>query len=250
MSRFLRACAVLLAVHTPLFAQHSGNLTRYEAGLDLLGNASAASPLTLLPDEGRPAKKSVGLAALYSLVVPGMGELYAEGFSSGKYFLIAEGVLWLGYAAVEIHANDLRDGARAYAVAHAGVDATGKDDDFFVNVGNFISVDEYNEKRLRGREPEAVYDPLAGYSWLWDSDASRLVYREQRIGSENMYNNRKFVGAAIIVNHIVSAINAARTAISYNNSLDDPLGDLYLSTRVLGSAEQLHGVMVSIAKPF
>ena len=48
--------------------------------------------------------------------------------------------------------------------AHAGVDATGKNDDFFVNIGNFMTVEEYNEKRLRDREPEKLYDPLAGYA--------------------------------------------------------------------------------------
>jgi hypothetical protein len=233
-----------------LTRQEASPLTRYEAGLDLLAHAPSHADASLLSEEANATRKSVALAALYSLLLPGMGELYAEGFSTGKYLLIAEGVLWLGYAAVEIHGNDLRDGARSYAAAHAGADATGKDDDFYVNIGNFMSLEEYNDKQLRDREPEKLYDPLEGYNWLWDSDASRLAFRDQRIGSENMYNNQKFIGAAIIVNHIISAINAARSAIAYNNAQNDALGALRLSSRLLGGPGQPHGVMVTIARQF
>lgn len=246
----LRMCWAFVAglfIVIPLSAGEPESLTRYAARLDLL------SAVPLAADDGVqvtvPAKKSVGLAVLYSLLVPGMGELYADGFSSGKYFLIAEGALWLGYAAVEIHANDMRNGARSYAVAHAGVNTTGKDDDFFVDIGNFMTVEEYNEKRLRDREVGRLYDPLAGYSWRWDADASRLAYKDQRIASEDMYNNRKFVGIAILVNHIVSAINAARCAISYNRS-QEALGELQLSSRVLGEVGRAHGVAVTVARTF
>jgi hypothetical protein len=237
-----------LFVAVPLVAGEPEGLTRYEARLDLL---SAVPATPMMQDQPAVAsKKSVGLAVFYSLLLPGMGELYAEGFSSGKYFLIAEGVLWLGYAAVEIHGNDLRDGARSYAVAHAGVNVAGKDDDFFVDLGNFMTVEEYNEKRLRDRELNRVYDAAAGYSWRWDSDASRLTYKDQRISSENMYNNRKFIGIGILVNHIVSAINAARCAIAHNRAQDDVLGELQLSSRVMGDALRPHGVAITIAHSF
>ncbi len=248
MQRVCWAFIAGLFLVIPLVAGEPEGLTRYEARLDLL---SAVPHVPILQEQMPVApKKSVGLAAFYSLLLPGMGELYAEGFSSGKYFLIAEGALWLGYAAVEIHGNDLRDGARSYAVAHAGVDGTGKDDDFYVDIGNFMTLEEYNEKRLRDRELERVYDPAAGYSWRWDADASRMTYKDQRIASENMYNNRKFIGIAILVNHVVSAINAARCAIAHNRAQDDALGALQLSSRVMGDATGAHGVAVTIAHSF
>ena len=193
-------------------------------------------------------RKSVGLAAVYSLLLPGIGELYAEGFSSGKYFLIAEGALWLTYATFEIYGNSLRDDARAYAVAHAGVNPAGKNDQFYIDLGNFLNVSDYNDKKLRDREPEKVYDPNAGYAWQWDSDAARTTFREQRISSENMYNNRKFVAAAILINHVASAINAARASISHNNALNNPLGDLQFSASVMGGWKRPHGIMITVAK--
>jgi hypothetical protein len=223
--------------------------TRFEARLDLF----AGTELTRLSFTAEPVqntlseKKSVGLAAVYSLLLPGMGELYANGFSSGKYFLIAEGALWLTYTTFEVYGNALRDDARALATSRAGVTLEGKDDQYFIDIGNFVSIEEYNDKQLRDREPERLY-PVSGYAWDWKSDALRASYREQRIRSETMYNNRKFVVAAIIVNHVASAINAARSAISHNNAVDDQLGDLRFHATVMGGLDQPHGVLLTVTK--
>ncbi len=249
----LRCAAVLLCgmagLSTTGLAQ-STRLSHDEVARDLLSALPESSPAPQAVDDQVHSRKSAGLAALYSLVIPGMGELYAEGFSSGKYFLIAEGGLWLTYAAFEIHGNDLRDGARTFAAARAGVAIGGKDEQFFVDVGNFITMDEYNEKRLRDRQPERLYSAASGEYWRWDTENSRLTYREQRVSSEQMYNNRKFVAAAIVINHVVSAINAARAAISYNSSLESSLGSLEFSSRVLGGAGREHGVLVTVSKTF
>jgi len=246
MTRFRWSAVVLAFLAFPLSAQTTHPLTSYETRLDLL-NAAPASSLSPVP-ETASGRKSVGLAVLYSLLLPGMGELYADNFASGKYFLVAEGVLWLGYAAMEIHADGLRDDARAFSVAYAGVSAEGKDDQFFVDVGNFLNVDDYNDKKLRDREPSKLYDPLAGYAWRWDSDATRMTFRDQRLASESTYNNQKFVGAAILINHVISAINAARATIAYNNAQEQVLGDLQLSARVLGGMDLPHGVLLTLAK--
>jgi len=246
MTRIRWSAVVLTLLAVPLSAQTTQPLTRYETRLDLLN----VPPAPFLPQSQgtSPARKSVGLAVVYSLLLPGMGELYAENFASGKFFLIAEGALWLGYAGMEIQANGMREDARVYAVAHAGIDAAGKDDQFFVDIGNFLTTDDYNDKKLRDREPDKVYDPLAGYSWRWGTDAARMTFREERIASETMYNNQKFVGAAILINHLISAINAARASIAYNNAQDQALGDLQLSARVLGGMDQAHGVLLTLTK--
>jgi hypothetical protein len=69
--------------------------SKFDSRLHFMGTQSELAGLATMQDAGStgeiPGKKSAGLAALYSLVLPGMGELYAEGFSSGKYFLLAEG---------------------------------------------------------------------------------------------------------------------------------------------------------------
>ena len=106
-------------------------------------------------------RKSIGLAAAYSFLLPGMGELYVGNYDMGKYFTIAEGALWVGLAGVNLHANSLQDDARRYAAAHAGTSFDGKKDQYFVDISNFNSVYQFNEQVLRDRNPQKLYDPTS-----------------------------------------------------------------------------------------
>jgi hypothetical protein len=232
------------------FAEGRPFSSRFEVQQHLFnGTLSGSTTPEPFPDEGASKKKSTGLAAIYSLLLPGMGELYADGFESGKYFLIAEGVLWLTYASFEIYGNQLRDDSRAFAQARAGITTSGKEDQYFVDIGNFLDVREFNEKKLRDREPEKLYEHPSD-AWRWDSDLSRATYRDQRIASENMYNNRKFVFAAIVINHVGSAINAVRAAIAYNKAMSDAVGDLDIRADVMGGWANPHGILVTLTRKF
>jgi len=242
------SAALLVMIPTLGLSQDARPLTRAEQRLDLFGpegSTAGQDEPEILPLETE-AKKSPALAAVFSLLLPGMGELYAGGFNSGKYFLIADGALWLTYAGVELYGNSLRDDSRAYAVSAAGIDPTGKDDQFYVDIGNFLSTEEYNEKQLRDREPDRLYDATAGFAWSWNSDAARAVYRDQRISSEEAYNARKFIVAGLIINRVASAINAARSAIAHNSALEQALGRLEFSASVLGGLDAPHGVELSV----
>ena len=193
-------------------------------------------------------RKSVALAAVYSLLLPGMGELYAGNFSAGKYFLIGEGVLWLTYTTFEVYGNSLRDDSRAFAASRGGVNPSNNNGQFYIDIGNYSNVAAYNEAQLRDRNPDRLYDPAAGYSWQWDSEAARLSYRDQRIESENMYNNRRFVVGAILINHLASAIHAARAAVLYNKSLNEQSGEIRFKAGVLGSLSHPHGIVLTVSR--
>ncbi len=227
-------------------------LTHSELRAELFGSVPLPPPsqdkAELQPAAER-VKKKVGLAAIYSLLLPGMGEWYADRFSTGKYFLMAEGGLWLTYAGFQLYGDALRDDARAFAAAHAGVAPAGKSEQYFVDLGNFLTLEAYNEKQLRDREPERLYSAAAGYGWNWDSDAARAAYRTQRVGSDNVYNNRKFVIAAVLLNHVVSAINAARAAVAYNEELDHSAA-IQIEATTIGGVAQPHGILLTIRTPF
>ncbi len=254
------ACLLAAFVVAPVLslAQGTGSSTspisRYEIRQDLLGSPLAsqepnrAGLFSAGLQENESARKSVGLAAIYSLLLPGMGELYADDFTSGKYFLIAEGTLWLTYAVFDMYGSALRDDARVFAVANAGVDPAGKDDQFYVNIGNFLNTAAYNDKKLRDREPDLLYLPNTGYEWQWNSEEARALYRDQRISGENVFNNRKFVVAAVIVNHVLSAINAGRSALRYNAQLEETFGGLHIGAHVKGGPFQAHGIELTLTK--
>lgn len=195
-------------------------------------------------------KKSVGLAVLYSLLLPGLGEYYADSYGSGKYFSIAEAALWISYISFDVYGNSLKNDARSFAAAHAGVNPSGKDDQFFVDVGNFVSTQEFNDKRLRDRSPERLYDSNAGFGWQWDSDASRALFKETRLSGENVLNNRKFVITAIVLNHVISAINAARLVISHNRDVSEQGSTLQFKADIMGGIVNPHGVLLTMSRSF
>jgi len=195
-------------------------------------------------------KKSPAKAVLYSLLIPGMGELYADRFDQGKYSLIAEGGLWLTYISFLQYGGWVRDDSRRFAASHAGADIAGKSDQFFVDVGNYKDTYEYNEEKLTDRSPERLYDVNAGYYWRWDTEESRRTFRVMRVSSERVFNNAKFVIGALIVNHIISAVNAARLTRLYNAQQEENLGSWWLESSLLNNGVKPDGIRLSLVHKF
>jgi len=198
--------------------------------------------------DARREKKNVGLAVLYSLLLPGMGELYVGRYDVGKYFTIGEGALWLTFTSLELYGTSLRNDARSFAGIHAGVNPAGKDHQYFIDIGNYSGIHEYTETILRNRELDRLYDPST-HSWQWDTEANRLLYRELRMSHDRVFNNNQFVIAAVLVNHVISAINAGRLAIAHNKRADEAL--LFnMDVSILGGITHPHGIMLSVSGSF
>lgn len=162
--------------------------------------------------------KSVTLAVVLSVLVPGTGELYAGNFETGKYAMVTEAAIWITYAAFYTHGNWVRQDARLFATQHAGANFVSKSDQFDVDMGNYLSVDDYNQSKLRTRDNNLLYtDP--SYYWKWDSDADRISFKNARIRSDGIFQNGKFVIAAAVVNRIFSAFSAGRATAAYNRKM-------------------------------
>ncbi|MGE5313624.1 MAG: hypothetical protein ACM3Q4_02915 [Acidobacteriota bacterium] len=216
---------------------------------DLLSSSSAMREehAAMFDDAaGTAQRKSGGLAALYSLVLPGAGEMYVDGFDAGKYPLIAEGALWLTYGSMQYYGSWLREDARNFARSHAGLASVEMDDQFFVDIGNFSDTYQYNDKKLRDRNVDKLYSGAA-YQWRWDSDANRQSFRDQRVSSERVFNNSRFVIGGMIVNRIISAINAVRLARRHNRDLGSGTGAWRLESSM---PPTMDGVEVSLVRTF
>ncbi len=167
-------------------------------------------------------KKSVGLAVIYSLLLPGMGELYAGSYTSGKYFTIAEGALWLTYIGMDSYGNWQKDRYISYAASNAGVNTNGKDDEYYAIISEYINVEEYNTEKALERNFSEMYTSTS-FAWDWKTNDSRKTYRNLWVSSEQTYNNLRFVVGAMLINRLASAINAVRLVASHNKSLSEEL---------------------------
>jgi len=164
-------------------------------------------------------KKNAGLAVLLSAILPGMGELYAGSYSSGKYFTVADGALWGVFIGMNSYGNWLQDRYKSYATSTGGVNTQGKDATYYATIGDYMNIDQYNTAQILGGNYNQMYG--SQYYWKWQSDNQRVTYRNMWYSSEQAHNNLRFVVGALIINRIISAINAARLVGQYNKKLAD-----------------------------
>jgi len=168
-------------------------------------------------------KKSTGLAMLYSFILPGMGELYGGNYSSGKYFTIADGALWITLSGMSVYGSNQRNNYIAFAKSFAGISTEGKTDKFYADIGGYNSVDDFNNQQLLDRNFEGTYNTET-YYWKWQSTEKRKEYKNTWTSSESAFNSIKFVAGALILNRVISVINAIRIVHAYNKSLNTELG--------------------------
>jgi len=163
-------------------------------------------------------KKNPALAILYSMLLPGMGELYAGDYSSGKYFTIADGVLWSTFAGFEIYGKWKENDYKSFAESKAGVNLNGKEAEYFANIGIYQSIDDYNAAMELNRDFDKTYNKVS-YYWKWNDNDQRKQYRDLWSSSESAYTNVRFVVGALILNRLISAVNAVRLVSAYNKNL-------------------------------
>jgi len=167
-------------------------------------------------------KKSVILAITYSLLLPGMGELYAGNYSTGKYFTIAEGAFWGSYIGMNTYSNWQKDRYHSFAASNGGVNVAGKDDGYYANIGIYTDINEYNDDMAKNGEFSRMYNTQQNY-WKWAGN-DRKTYRAMWTAGEQWHNNLRFVVGALVLNRIASAINAGRIAAAYNKNASQELG--------------------------
>jgi len=217
-----KLAGLIFFVYITSFAQNSAKVSLEQLRYQLQSNIKVDNEQEILR-QYKERKKNNGIAIILSALLPGMGELYAENYSSGKYFTIADAVLWGGLIGVNAYANNQEDNYRAFAVANGGVNLSGKNDKYFADVGNYMDVYEYNHIMELDRKFSDVYNESTHY-WKWDSQSERREYRDMWKASENASNSTRFIVGALILNRIASAINAVRLVNRYNKSLKQELG--------------------------
>ncbi|GJQ62725.1 MAG: hypothetical protein SCALA702_17780 [Melioribacteraceae bacterium] len=214
----MKKVILLLSVFSiSLFAQQNFSEFKYE-----FNNRIKLQESYSMPDEVS-GKKSAGLAILYSVLLPGMGELYAGDYSTGKYFTIADGVFWGFVAGFNIYGNYEKNNYQSYAEAYGGVNLEQKNDEYWAIIGDYTDVNQFNTIQELNRDFNEVYSVETHY-WKWESEVARKDYRNSWSSSEQAYNNVRFAVGALVLNRIVSAINAVRLVARHNNAVEESQG--------------------------
>ncbi len=165
-------------------------------------------------------KKSPGVAMLMSLILPGSGEYYAGSKQYTAWFMASEVLLWLGLYANDAYAANLADEYKSFAALHADVQTSGKDWQYWTNIGKYDDIYSYNEQRRRQRLFDEVYEENQANYWLWDSYDHRIKYDRKRIDANEATARLIYFQAAIGLNHLISAIHAMYRVRMHNKYRD------------------------------
>ncbi len=213
----IKSIAVFFILSAALFAQQENQKNFFELQQTLeLKKENINSEQYMYPSTER---KNPALAILYSALLPGMGELYAGDYSLGKYLTATEAGLWIAYFSINMYGEWQVDNFKAYARSNAGVTPDGKDDDFYANVSNYLSVEQYNDEQAFYRRFDEMYNTTT-HHWNWEGTTERRTYRSMWVSSRQAFNNLRFVVAGMLLNRLGSIINAVRLVSAHNKNLN------------------------------
>lgn len=178
------------------------------------------------PDARMPGprgRKSPALAGLLSAVLPGLGQAYL-GQQSAYAFLGIEAAAWIAHASLRDTGKDKEREYKRYADAHwtferyrdpnsSPCTSDGHSDQ---GVQDSTLVFLYETRRDDWYED---IGKLTIYSCGWDSPDNRLFYRDMRDDSNDFLRASRYATSIVLLNHIVSALAAAKGAASHNQHL-------------------------------
>ncbi len=163
-------------------------------------------PSLLLAAPSKPRRS----AFLQSLVLPGWGQYTLGRKEAAMSFFGTELVMFGGMLTLRSFGASAKDDYIAMAHSNAGV--TGDHPhSFYVDVGNWMSVDDFNNRRLQERSFGELYTAESD-RWEWDSDQHRAEMRTRRIKSDRAYNSVLYLVGGVVLNHVASAIHAGRAS--------------------------------------
>jgi hypothetical protein len=192
--------------------------TLADAGNDEWGTSPQSGSLNARPE----GMKSPGRAILYSLLLPGLGEVYVgDSRTRATIFFSAEVGIWSTVLFSRRLGSWKKDDYKQFAIANAGVDPTGKDDMFWDMVGFHNSRDEYNKISRVYTRDNPFYPETPEWDWQWMSDDLRQEYRDIKNDSKTYYRAANFALAGAALNRVVSMFFAWRSAKGHNRSLVD-----------------------------
>ncbi len=172
-----------------------------------------------------PQWRSEGLAAGLSAAVPGMGEAYAGAPRTGIWFAVAEVAGWTTRWLYTRRGHQLERDAAAYAGAPGDSASRWS----FARWEAATQGDPSQLEALYAGDRDGFYDriahdPAALAGWSGDATSTRAPYTALRDVAADRLRIGGWAGAALWINHLVSAVDALRLARLHDLPLRRNLG--------------------------
>jgi hypothetical protein len=177
---------------------------------------------------GERVRKSPWRAFGYSMLLPGGGQYYVGSGLKAKIFFGLEVGLWSAFGAFRSEGAWRADDYKLLAEAKAGADLTDKNDEFYDMLGFYESREEYNKLAGVYNRSRQYYPDDTFYFWKWDSEASRLRYRDIKNQSRSYYRKANFTLGLIAANHLISAVDAFLAARRHNRGIESGFSGLQM----------------------
>ena len=161
---------------------------------------------------------------LYSILLPGLGQLSMGEKGHAIPFFIAEGLIWTNYVYWKVAQGKRQDDYIEQAQLNAGVGVSDAEDDYWGLVGQYTrssgeGPNSYEEdirrdaRELYPSDPAAQdayvaeHLPTGDQAWEWSTEELRSQYKDTRDSANSADHKAKYSFAAALVNRVVSVID-------------------------------------------
>jgi len=144
--------------------------------------------------------------AVKSALIPGWGESSLLKPSQSRFFNLLELTLWSTCLGFYNFSNHEKSQYQSYASKYAGTNQKNKNHKYWVDIGNYLSLESHNAEHLRWRQIDDIYD--SDYDWNWESQKHMKKFEKMRIRSDKLAKYGEYTIGIITLNHIISAINS------------------------------------------
>jgi|GEM_PF-3030293 len=181
----------------------------------------------------KPPKKSMPKTIMYSLMIPGWGDIYAGNKGTGKVLIGTEIAIWLGYFGFQYYGNIQKDNYMLYAHQNASANLTRTDEPYYDAIEVYRTSANYNtyiREEARNLYPDnpAMQEKYLlenGYfndnEWSWSNEAKFMNYRRQRIETRETLQRAVFMTGFAILNRLCAVVTSSRNVHNYNKKLEE-----------------------------
>ena len=226
-------------------------------------------------EDSRIAKpKSPFKAFALSFLIPGAGQVYMGSEVKAAVFLGIEALSWTGYFVYQKSGDDRTGEFEFFADTHWSENRYGDflfrnwevrdDDSVFSDFGGY-----YFTHHLPDTKTQQYYEMIGKYDQFvfgWDDvdtvaspptpasldgaySANRMTYEDMRHKANQMYGRATASLIVMMVNHVVSGVEAALAARSYNKRIDESAGNVTIKA-VTAELNGTHFPMLTVTYRF